>query len=202
MAFKYVSIDIETTGVDEANCQILEIGAVYENVGPKLPYEKIPKWKGIIYHKNLTGTAFAFNMNKRIIDILAEYESFSHEQEEQKNAFVRKHNICQSVDSALRELEHWLEVIYPNYKDGAKINIAGKNFPMFDLLFLKQSSTWERIHHQRRIIDPATLFLDWHNDEVAPNLDTCLKRAGYEKKVTHDAQEDAFDVVCAFRKFY
>ena len=46
------------------------------------------------------------------------------------------------------------------------------------------------------------LFVDWNNDTSLPNLTTCKERAGIEGVVTHDALEDAWDVVQVLRKFY
>ena len=39
---KYISIDIETTGLDPENCQILSIGAVIEDTLNQLPFEELP----------------------------------------------------------------------------------------------------------------------------------------------------------------
>ena len=71
---KYVSIDIETSGLDpESNC-ILSFGAIIEDTKTKLPYEKVPKFYKIINQQNITGRAFALNMNKDIIETLAIYQ--------------------------------------------------------------------------------------------------------------------------------
>ena len=42
----------------------------------------------------------------------------------------------------------------------------------------------------------------WKNDDAAPGLGLCKERAGIEGIVTHNAIEDAMDVVQLFRKFY
>jgi hypothetical protein len=46
------------------------------------------------------------------------------------------------------------------------------------------------------------LFVDWKNDESLPGLSDCKKRAGLSEVVTHNALEDAWDVVELFRKKY
>jgi len=46
------------------------------------------------------------------------------------------------------------------------------------------------------------LFLDWETDEELPSLTNCKARAGIKGNVTHDALEDAWDVVQVLRNFY
>ena len=42
----------------------------------------------------------------------------------------------------------------------------------------------------------------WKNDDAAPGLGLCKERAGIEGIVTHNALEDAWDVIEILRKFY
>jgi hypothetical protein len=55
---------------------------------------------------------------------------------------------------------------------------------------------------RQRVIDPAILMVDWKNDESLPNLKVCKERADIEGIVTHNALEDAWDVIEVLRKFY
>jgi hypothetical protein len=41
--------------------------------------------------------------------------------------------------------------------------------------------------------------VDWINDESIPSLDQCKQRAGIDGVVTHNALEDAMDVVMLIR---
>jgi hypothetical protein len=45
-------------------------------------------------------------------------------------------------------------------------------------------------------------MVDWKNDKSLPNLTTCKERAGVSGIVTHNALEDAWDVIEVLRKFY
>jgi hypothetical protein len=45
-------------------------------------------------------------------------------------------------------------------------------------------------------------MVDWVNDTSLPNLDTCKFRADIQGVVTHNALEDAWDVIEVLRKFY
>ena len=83
------------------------------------------------------------------------------------------------------------------------ITCAGKNFGTFDKLFLEKLPRWKQVFRIRqRILDPSVLFVDWKNDESLPSLTVCKDRAGLHGLVTHDALEDAWDVVEVLRKFY
>ena len=83
------------------------------------------------------------------------------------------------------------------------ITAAGKNFGTFDKLFLEQIPRWNQIVKFRsRIIDPSILFVDWKNDEQLPSLNECKERANVPGVVTHNALEDAWDVIQTLRTKY
>ena len=89
----------------------------------------------------------------------------------------------------------------PESKTGQiRITVAGKNFATFDKLFLQKLSGWSTsIQIRQRMIDPTILCMDWTKDDGLPNLAECMKRAGVEGAVTHDALQDAIDVVRVMR---
>ena len=83
------------------------------------------------------------------------------------------------------------------------INVAGKNFGTFDHVFLKKLPWWQKlIIAKQRIIDPAVLCCDWKNDEELPSLSVCKSRVGVDGKVSHNALEDAWDVIQVLRDSY
>ena len=83
------------------------------------------------------------------------------------------------------------------------INVAGKNFGTFDKLFLEQLPWWQKLIRVRsRILDPSILFCDWNEDDSLPSLIRCKERANIEGIVTHNALEDAWDVIELLRKHY
>ena len=83
------------------------------------------------------------------------------------------------------------------------LNCAGKNFAGFDKKFLEKLPRWKQVFSIRsRVLDPGILFVDWINDESIPSLDQCKQRAGIEGVVTHNAVEDAMDVVMLLRQCY
>ena len=83
------------------------------------------------------------------------------------------------------------------------ITVAGKNFATFDKHFLERLPRWKQvIRIKQRILDPAILYIDWKNDTSLPSLGQCKERAGIHGIVTHNALEDAWDVVELLRKKY
>jgi hypothetical protein len=70
-------------------------------------------------------------------------------------------------------------------------------------LFLQELPWWQKlIRTRQRVLDPAILCVDWVNDSSLPSLTVCKERKGVQGIVTHNALEDAWDVIEVLRKFY
>jgi len=192
---KYVSIDIETTGTNPETCQVLEVGAVIEDTQLLLPVADLPRFECIVAHPEYTGSAFALNLNQRILQILAGLED-TKDQKEYRKCF----NIL-GAGQVVGEFRKFLDANYTTAADrnpsgSVTITVAGKNFSRFDWEFLVRLPGWtNQINFSRRVIDPGVLFTDWKNDHRLPGLGDCMKRAGLDKEVSHRAVEDAMDVV-------
>ena len=76
---KYVSIDIETSGLDHEKHKVLSIGAIIEDTEKKLPYEECPKFNAVILQNEITGSPRALTMNKGLIAMIGEYLEGSDE---------------------------------------------------------------------------------------------------------------------------
>lgn len=196
----YVTIDIETTGIDPEKDQILEFGAILENTSLKLPYDQLPKFQKFIKHDRYTGNIKALAMNADILQILAD------------NPEELKNDIC-TPDQLLPAFQEWLisqrfkahvdeNSTCDQLKTYVKVNAAGKNFGAFDLQFLKKLPNASLIRFLHRHLDPAILYLNWQDDNELPNLLTCKQRAGIEGTVKHRTLEDDWDVIQLLRKFY
>lgn len=220
----YISIDIETTGLEKDRYQILSIGAILEDTAKKLPLESIPKFHAAILHHEITGSPFAINMNRDLIQAISEYQS-ARDQDE-KNNLVHKHQMLfLKEDEVVEEFFRWLydnglvdrtiisQMIkvdngkaYPVLTSKMKpvsINVAGKNFASFDKLFLERLPRWNQaIRIRQRIIDPSVVFTNWNEDETLPSLQSCKERAKIEGVVIHNALEDAWDVIQLLRTQY
>ena len=212
---KYLSIDIETSGLDPENNQILSIGAIVEDTDNKLSFDEIPKFHVCILADQLIGSPFALQMNKELIEAMVHYQTAEDQDE--------KNDLVQMTGMIFLHKEDVVTLFYNFlYKNGfvksdetdnftgltskmkpVTINVAGKNFGTFDKLFLERLPRWKQaIRIRQRIIDPSILFIDWKNDDAIPSLNTCKQRANLDGIVTHNAIEDAWDVIQLLRTQY
>ena len=201
---KYLSIDLETTGLDSKHNQILEFGAVLEDTNNILPLDELPTFHAYITHPygRITGDIYALNLNAGIIEKLKNQK----ELEEQYN-FVKVEDLAERFLFWLSQQGFEIKTKnegQPNeYKYSETLTVAGKNFSGFDKMFLNEVPNFNKlIKIRHRVIDPSILFIDWKNDNAPPSLDNCKVRAGIEGVVTHLAVDDAKDVIKLLRKSY
>jgi hypothetical protein len=217
---KYVSIDIETSGLNHDMNHVLSIGAIIEDTNNKLPYEELPKFNAIVLQNNIQGSPRAITMNSDIIYLMGDYLEGSNEiredlkltsgyqffeEEEVIKEFYRFlwRNGYSTLDSPSTHDNGKLMPIIDSRTKPITLNVAGKNFGTFDKLFLQELPWWQKlIRTRQRVLDPAILCVDWVNDESLPSLTVCKDRKNVEGIVTHNALEDAWDVIQILRKFY
>jgi len=222
----YLSIDVETTGLEKDRYQILSIGAILEDTTKKLSFEEIPKFHAAILHNEITGSPFALNMNKKIIEAIVQYQTAEDQDEKNDLAQMTGMQFYQE-DQVVEGFYRWLfdnglvdfnpllagQMVkiengksYPALTSKMKpvtINVAGKNFASFDKHFLERLPRWQQvIRIRQRIIDPSVIFTNWTEDKAIPSLYECKQRAKIEGVVTHDALEDAWDVIQLLRTQY
>lgn len=65
----YVSIDIETTGLDPDTCQILEFGAIIDDW--KTPINKLPVFRRVLLYEKVSGSPFAMALNASLLKFIA-----------------------------------------------------------------------------------------------------------------------------------
>lgn len=226
----YVSIDLETTGLETDKHQVLSIGAVIEDTTkPEIKVEDLPTFHGVIVHNELIGSPFALNMNRDLIEKISIWQSTKPEKRKEVEMmtgmefyleqdivkglfrFFYRNGIGPDYKEAGEHLQAHVEkgddgILYPSLTSKmpmVHITAAGKNFATFDLKFLERLPRWKQVFKVRqRIIDPSVLFTNWGEDDSLPSLSTCKKRAGMEEHVSHDAVEDARDVIRLLRKSY
>jgi len=222
---RYISIDIETTGLDPETCQILSIGAVIEDTLNQLPFEDLPTFHGVIKRENVSGSLFALNMNRDLIETIVQYSGardqdekndivnmtgmqFYHEDEivEALFQFCFRNNLVElnhDINKTVKIVDGKTYPVLTSNMPKVYLNCAGKNFAGFDKKFLEKLPRWKQVFSIRsRVLDPGILFVDWINDESIPSLGECKKRAGIDGIVTHNAVEDAMDVVMLLRQCY
>ena len=216
----YVSIDIETSGLDPVKNSVLSIGAIIEDTEKKLPWNEIPKFDAIVLQNEIVGSPRALTMNKKLIENIGDWlegdtmkkaelsvqtQSEFWEKEDVVKAFYTFlwNNGFSSLDSPSMHVDGKLKPIIDSRTKPITINVAGKNFGTFDKLFLQELPWWQKlIRTRQRVLDPAILYCEWKNDTALPSLTACKERAGIYGLVTHNALEDAWDVIEVLRKFY
>jgi DNA polymerase III epsilon subunit-like protein len=221
---KYISVDIETTGLDPEKNKIISVAAIIEDTENKLPFDQCPKFNVAVLQNELIGSARAITINKQLISDIADYQDANIEtrkfiESESEYKFVTEDEVAKNfywwldengLGNGLNENDGYSTIVDGKIKpviNGSTrpitINVAGKNFATFDMLFLKQLPWWQKlIKIRQRVLDPAILVVDWKNDTSLPNLKQCKERTGIEGIVTHNALEDAWDVIEVMRKFY
>lgn len=178
---KYVSIDLETTGLDPKTCHILEIGMVIEDTGIVSSVYDLPHFHTYVTRDcPIVGEAYALAMHREILSRIAERPP--------EYTYTPARNLVGAMTAFLA-----VNGLRPPY------NVAGKNFATFDLLFLRALPNWDLKFH-RRVIDPSILFFDPFVDTVLPDTQLCMKRAGIDGESKHTAIEDAEIVVNLLRR--
>lgn len=217
---KYVSIDIETSGLNHDMNHVLSIGAIIEDTNNKLPYEELPKFNAIVLQNNIQGSPRAVTMNQEIISLMGDYLEGTDEVRKSLNSnsgydFYEEEDVVKefykflwsngfaTLDSPSTHVNGKLTPIIDGRTKPITLNVAGKNFGTFDRLFLVELPWWQKlIRTRQRVLDPAILCVDWENDTSLPSLTTCKERMKVDGIVTHNALEDAWDVIEILRKFY
>lgn len=184
----YVSIDLETTGLDPDVCQILEFGAVIDDW--HTPIENLPQFHYYVLPRRrvrgqmyLTGSPFALALNAKILKII-DSTHFETEARPEKNLGAR--------------FADWLA---QHKVDPLHVTAAGKNFASFDLQFLNSVAHFSKyVNFKHRTIDPALFYWRPDIDSCLPNTAECLKRAGFNSHVAHTAIEDCISIIQLIRR--
>lgn len=185
---QYCSIDIETTGLNPAKHCILEVGAVLTSIGSKVRHT----FRALVVPQDLEDISvspYTALLHKRLWEELGAFIKGNR-----LNPFVKEFNyVCSCSEQTIGEcFQHWL---YQCGLKNNKVTFAGKNAASFDLPFLKaRTDFYKYIQPRHRVLDVASHFL-LPGDEVLPDLNTCLARAGIDKKTEHGALADAL-LVC------
>lgn len=181
---RYLSLDIETTGLDPVTCQILEVAAVLEDTAKSVPVEELPCFHRFISHKEIHGQLQGVAMNARLIETIAACQNGE---------------FAEGTQAILPSSLFGQSKAFCNAHDLKRATVAGKNVSRFDVPFLcRLPGDWESLF-DHRTIDPAILFWQPKADSALSSMSECLYRAGLAKEVAHRALDDARDVVSLVR---
>ena len=181
---KYISIDIETTGIDPKTDQILEIGAIIEDTNNILPRNLCPQFHTYVYNDKITGSINALIMNHELLKDI-------------NNVIEHGSKGCLFPSQIAPTFWNFL-----NENSIHQVIAAGKNFSGFDKQFLNNLPGWNKISFSHRVLDPMMLFIDFKSDEIPPDMSLCKKRANLDTQISHRALDDAWDVIKLLRTKY
>ena len=211
---KAVSIDIETTGLNVDNAEILEVGMVaFDTEQPFKGLHKYNTLRIVIVKNNWQGEIYALNLNKNILtEILQAKELFK--EDPSKPIAVTKagdyETVYVNVEAGSQrgltanpqvkeslDLDYFIDRFFKQNEFEGRITVAGKNFAGFDGPFLRRNYMFgdkfmSRFRH--KILDPGSMYVLPEDDQV-PGLPLCLERAGLPSEVPHTAVEDAVLVI-------
>lgn len=197
---QYFAIDIETTGLDEDESQVLEVGIVYDDGESGI--EDLPRARWVLNHKQIHGDPFALKMNS---DLVAEI-AYGKSEDLIDPSALSKHvaefvldNSSKTEDEEFRELRQAQNVV-----------LAGKNIGKFDVPHLATLPGFnndvnfcidvpgfvspKHVSFSPGYLDPGPMFAE-AGDLKVPSLSECKKRAGLKPITAHKAILDAMDVV-------
>ena len=199
---KYISIDIETTGLDPEYCQVIEVGAIIDDLSKNEDMYRLPMFQTYIMHDKIVGEPYALSMHSAIFKRMSKAKDMvlmtpSYDpidkcvwMDNDGYSYVYKDNFW-------IYFLHWLQ---QNDMINDRINVAGKNFGSFDKQFLNKLPNWgsigSRLRH--RFLDPGMLYLQ-NGDVCIPDTKTCMERAGIPGDVEHTALGDAEVVIKLIR---
>lgn len=183
MKCKYASIDIETTGLDPATCQILEVACVIETDWAT-PVDELPSLRLLVSHDLYRGEPYALAMHSEILR-----QHCRDWVEREKDTTEAKY------------LAHKILMFLSQHINGTP-TIAGKNVGMFDMRFLERLPGWDRARIRHRIIDPGMLWFNPATDDRVPDTAECMKRAGVTNSAQHTALADCRAVIEMVRAYF
>jgi len=185
---RYVSIDLETTGLNPETSDIIEFGAVIDDLENPKPIKELAKFHTYVSHEVYVGSAYAFWLNSVILEKLAHPDPKVY-------MYTKEQDLAELFRNFLQAEK------FQSEKDSRiKITAAGKNFASFDLKFLTDKNVgFQRfINFHHRCFDPGSMYFQIGDKEI-PATGECKKRAGLSEVVAHNSIDDALDVIRLIR---
>jgi oligoribonuclease len=187
---KFISVDIETTGLNPEECNIVELAAIAIDTDKPLTFDSCPKMRVLVKprHGLMAMNPFIANMHRELWPQFSSTKQF--EQDKGKYPIIFEENVILALNAFGKSLG-------PD-----KMTFAGKNFASFDLPFIIEAGRHakgngcegpEKLHCRHRSLDPGSMYVIG-SDSECPNTETCLERARLKPTKAHTALGDAWDI--------
>ena len=186
----YISIDIETTGIDDRS-EILQISAVVDdgNSLDKLTTIDLPiKHEFIEYSE-----PYAIGMNAKLFEKMMDRD-------------FKTYSPLSAIQALCGLMEHVQNTYLDENGKEQKIMFAGKNVASFDIpkirnFIKKHSGTFGYLEYfdkmcHYKTLDVGSLYFDVFGDNVSL---TKINKLTERNEVSHNALDDAWDVIHAVR---
>jgi DNA polymerase III epsilon subunit-like protein len=178
---RYVSIDIETTGLDPDKCQIIELAAVIDDL--VTPFEELPKFRYLVKEPTYRGEPYAFSMHAALFREIATRLEPSFDP---YRSYGVNEDIMESEARLTGCLRRWLE---ENDITPSLFLAAGKNFAGFDARFMRRLPRADLFTWEHRVLDPGPLYM-LPTDTIVPSTNTCIERAEMQGMEAHNIPGD------------
>ena len=181
---RYVSIDIETTGLDPDKCQIIELAAVIDDL--VTPFEELPKFRYLVKEAAeplYRGEPYALSMHAALFREIATRSAVPFDP---YRSYLINEDILESEARLTGCLRNWLKEygVTPDL-----FLAAGKNFAGFDARFMRRLPQADLFTWEHRVLDPGPLYM-LPTDTIVPSTNTCIERAKMQGMEIHNIPGD------------
>lgn len=190
---RYVAIDLETTGLDPRDHQVLQAALVVEDTAaPDVPVEALPTFECLVSHDYYVGEATALALNR---EVLAALDPRGWRFDGGVTTTHLRGRRVEVLDGGAWEARAVRWLAERGFSGTQRATAAGQNAASFDLRFLRGPLA---LAFDFRVLDLASLFYDPARPRL-PSLAEVKQRVGIATPVLHDALEDARDVLRVLR---
>jgi hypothetical protein len=177
----YLSIDVETTGINVDKVQILQLAAIWDD---GRPLNELATFNCLVDNGYITyGEHYALQMNHSILERIANKPVYKAASEEGIPILT------------LEEAKFKFRTFVMSCNNNKALFVAGKNAAGFDIPILK-NNRFQTSLFKHRVIDPGSLYLpDFGHPPSLPEINQLLGLAD----VSHDALDDCFNVIKVIR---
>jgi oligoribonuclease (3'-5' exoribonuclease) len=183
----YVSIDIETTGLDPKTCQVLEVAMVALPAGetdPELVCE-FPYFHRLLRYDTLNGSVVALNMNARIIDTLSEVAKGA----KSVIPMIWPKDLGPCVTNWLNEL---------GLTESRSLHPLGQNVGSFDMKFLSRLENFPSYRFHYRSLEVGSMYATRDLCPSLSNIPLGFTIPGEPHEALFDAR---YALACAMTKW-